>query len=199
MKEILKDIYTWAWYSEMKGFDFNGWLIRTSDSMVMVDPPILTGDDLARIDELGSPKHIIVTNRDHNREVADYRERFGAETWMHKLDAPLVDIQIDHTFEHGNVLPGDLEVIHIQDNKSPGESALLLHRNPNVLILGDALIGNPPGKLNLLPQDKYAEVSNAREGIRILLDYEFSPILTSDGSSILENGRAAIESFLSGQ
>ncbi len=181
----------------MKGFDFNGWLIRTSDATVMVDPPILTGDDLARIDELGSPKHIIVTNRDHDREVADYGERFGAETWMHKLDAPLVDIQIDHTFEHGKVLPGDLEVIHIQDNKSPGESALLLHRNPNVLILGDALIGNPPGKLNLLPPDKYAEVSKAREGIRILLDYEFSPILTSDGSSILENGRAAIESFLS--
>ena len=197
MKEILKDIYTWAWYSEMKGFDFNGWLIRTSDATVMVDPPIMTGDDLARIDELGSPKHIIVTNRDHDREVADYRERFGAETWMHKLDAPLVDIRIDHTFEHGNVLPGDLEVIHIQDNKSPGESALLLHRIPNVLILGDALIGTPPGKLTLLPPDKYAEVSKAREGIRILLDYEFSPILTSDGSSILENGRAAIELFLS--
>ncbi len=197
MKEILKDIYTWAWYSEMKGFDFNGWLIRTSDATVMVDPPIMTGDELARIDELGSPKHIIVTNRDHDREVADYRERFGAETWMHKLDAPLVDIRIDHTFEHGNVLPGDLEVIHIQDNKSPGESALLLHRIPNVLILGDALIGNPPGKLTLLPPDKYAEVSKAREGIRILLDYEFSPILTSDGSSILENGRAAIDFFLS--
>lgn len=196
MKEILKGIYTWAWFSDMKGFDFNGWLILSEDGNVMVDPPLMTPEDEARIGQLGAPRHIVVTNRDHDREVARYRDRYGAQTWMHKRDAPLVDIQIDHTFQHGDRLPGGIEVIHIPDNKSPGESALLLHRNPNVLILGDALIGNPPGEMTLLPPDKYADITKAREGIKVLLNYDYGPILTSDGASILKNGKQAIEAFL---
>jgi hypothetical protein len=73
---------------------------------------------------------------------------------------------------------------------------LLLHRTPNVLILGDALIGNPPGELTLLPPEKYADIDKAREGIAVLLNYEYGPVLTSDGVSILNNGRGAIEAFL---
>ena len=196
MKEILKGIHTWAWFSEQKGFDFNGWLIVAEGGNVMIDPPVMTPEDEARVRQIGSPKHIVVTNRDHDREAARCREVYDAETWMHALDAPLVDFKVDHTFRHGDRLPGGMEAVHIPDNKSPGESALLLRRTPNVLILGDALIGNPPGRLTLLPPEKYADVAKAREGIRVLLGYEYGPVLTSDGASILENGRRAVEAFL---
>ncbi len=196
MKEILSGIYTWSWFSEEKGFNFNGWLILSQGGNVMVDPPPLTPEDSAQIEQLGPPRHIVVTNRDHEREVAQYREDYGAETWMHELDAPLVEVRTDHTFQHGDTLPGGLEVIHIPDNKSPGESALLLHGAPNRLILGDALIAHPPGQFNLLPPDKYADVARAREGIRVLLNYEFDSVLASDGAPILEGGRKAVEAFL---
>ena len=198
MREILNGIHTWAWFSELKGFDFNGWLVVSEHGNLMIDPPPLTSDDEARLDHIGAPGHIVLTNRDHEREVGTYRRRWGAQTWMHELDVPLAEFQVDHIFRHGDRLPADIEVIHIPHNKSPGECALLVHRDPNVLILGDALIGNPPGRLNLLPPDKYADAAKAREGIRVLLHYEYGPILTSDGASILENGRAAIEAFLKG-
>ena len=156
----------------------------------------MTPEDEAAVQEFGAPRHIVITNRDHDREVIRYRSQYNAQTWIHELDAPLVDIPIDRTFKHGDRLPGGIEVIHIPDNKSPGESALLLHRTPSILLLGDALIGNPPGELNLLPPDKYADSVRAREGIRVLLNYEYGPILTSDGTSILDNGKGAIEAFL---
>ncbi|MBI4530476.1 MAG: hypothetical protein HY709_03040, partial [Candidatus Latescibacteria bacterium] len=128
MREILNGIYTWAWFSEIKGFDFNGWLILSEDGNVMVDPPLMRPEDEEHVHQLGAPRHIIVTNRDHDREVTRYRNRYGAQTWIHELDAPLVDIPIDRTFKHGDRLPGGIEIIHLPDNKSPGESALLLHR-----------------------------------------------------------------------
>lgn len=196
MKEILKGVYTWAWFSEQKGFNFHGWLILAEEGNVMVDPPVMTGEDEADVRRLGSPRHIVVTNRDHDREVARCREAYGAETWMHALDAPLVDFTVDHSFRHGDRLPGGLEAIHIPDNKSPGESALLLRGTPNALILGDALIGNPPGRLTLLPPEKYADVAKAREGLRVLLAYDFGPALACDGASILEGGKRAVEAFL---
>ncbi len=163
---------------------------------VVTAPPVMTPEDEAQVRRLGPPKHVVVTNRDHDREVARCREAYGAETWMHALDAPLVDFKVDPPFRHGDRLPGGMEAVHIPDNKSPGESALLLRRTPNVLILGDALIGNPAGRLTLLPPEKYADVTRAREGIRVLLGYEFGPVLTSDGASILEHGRRAVEAFL---
>ncbi|MSS73361.1 MAG: hypothetical protein EXS64_18005 [Candidatus Latescibacteria bacterium] len=196
MKEILKGIYTWGRFSELKGFDFNGWLILSGDGNVMVDPPLMTPEEEAQIAQVGAPAHIVVTNRDHDREAARYRDLYGAQTWMHESDAPLVELKVDHAFRHGDRLPGGMEVIHVPDNKSPGESALLLHREPNVLILGDALIGHPPGALTLLPPDKYADIQKAREGIRVLLNSDFGPVLTSDGASLLEGGRRAIEAFL---
>jgi len=128
--------------------------------------------------------------------VESARAKELLEDLYRPLDAPLVDFKVDHPFRHGDRLPGGMEAVHIPDNKSPGESALLLRRTPNVLILGDALIGNPAGRLTLLPPEKYADVTRAREGIRVLLGYEFGPVLTSDGASILEHGRRAVEAFL---
>ncbi len=196
MREILEGIHTWSRFSEEKGFDFNGWLLCFADGNLLIDPPEMTAEDRNRTEQLGRPAQIIVTNRDHEREVAFFREEYGAPIWMHKDDASLVEVAVDHTFEQGDILPGGLEVIHIPDNKSPGESALLLRRTPGVLILGDALIGNPPGELNLLPAEKYEDIIQAGRGIEVLLDYDFDPILTSDGASILEGGKQAIQAFL---
>ncbi len=196
MREILRGIHTWFWFSEEKGFDFNGWLVLSDDGNLLIDPPPMRDEDEDQIAKLGRPAHIIVTNRDHEREIASCRDEYDAQIWMHEKDATLIEADLDHTFGHGDILPGGLEVIHIPDNKSPGESALLLRRTPGVLILGDALIGNPPGELNLLPAEKYENIAKARTGIEVLLDYDFDPVLTSDGAPILQGGKQAVQTFL---
>jgi hypothetical protein len=82
-------------------------------------------------------------------------------------------------------------VIQLADNKTPGESALLLERDAGILILGDALIGKPPGALSLLPPDKFADVG-------VLLGQAFDTVLVGDGRSILAGGKDALRRAVAG-
>lgn len=196
MKEIFPGIYQWSWFSQEKGYDFNGHVIVSGEERVIIDPPPLPADGEAWLQKQGPIAGIILTNRDHVREAETYRKQFNTIILAPESDAPLMEIKIDRTFKDGDRLPGGIMAIHIPDGKSPGESALLLDRIKGILILGDALIGKPPGRLNLMPPEKYKDPSKARKGIRGLLNYQFDGILVGDGASILTGGRQAIEGFL---
>jgi len=67
-------------------------------------------------------------------------------------------------------------VIHVSGAKSPGECALLFPP-AKALILGDALIGKPKGKLTMLPPEKFPDPSKAVEGVRALLEHAFDAVL----------------------
>ena len=86
---------------------------------------------------------------------------------MPSLDAGSVEIEVDSTFDDGDALAGFLKAVHVPDNKSPGETALYWQQR-KILIIGDALIGKPPGDVSLLPKEKYADIMLAREGIGVL-------------------------------
>jgi hypothetical protein len=64
-----------------------------------------------------------------------------------------------------------------------------------VLILGDALIGKPPGALSLLPPEKFADPERARTGAARLAELDVDVVLVGDGVSILARGRSALETF----
>jgi len=196
LREILPGIYQWSWFSQEKGYDFNGHLVVSGAERAMIDPPPLSEEDRTRLQKLGPIDCIVLTNRDHVREAEAYRTKFKTIVLAPEADAPLMEIKIDRTFKDGDLLPGGIKAIHVPDGKSPGESALFLDRGKGILILGDALIGKSPGKLNQMPPEKYKNPSKAREGIRVLLNYSFDSILVGDGASILTGGRRAIEEFL---
>lgn len=196
MREVLPNIYCWEWYSDEKGYNFNGHFLVLEKDRIMVDPPPLKPDELEKIQQLGGPSCILITNRDHLREAPALRSSFSCPVWIHEKDAPLIDIQAERTFRGGDQLPGRLLAVSIPDNKSPGETAFLLERDKGVLILGDALIGNPPGQLNLMKAEKYTDVSRAQKGIGVLLGHEFHSVLLGDGVSVLSGAKQAVEDFM---
>jgi glyoxylase-like metal-dependent hydrolase (beta-lactamase superfamily II) len=200
MESVARDVYQWSHFSQEKQMDFNGHLILAGDRRLLVDPPPLSAEGLTAIRKGGPVDAIILTNRDHVREAAIYRGLFRTKILAPELDAPLMDISVDGTFTHNDRLPGGLSIIHLPDGKSPGESALLLERNGGVLILGDALIGTPPGSLNFLPSDKFADIARARAGVSRLLGYAFDTVLVGDGASITTAGKEAVRrAVLGGQ
>lgn len=196
MKQILADIYTWSWFSTEKGWDFNSHIICKGNEKVLIDPVIATPSDEKEIERLAPYQGLIITNRDHTRESLKWKERLQVPIFMHALDAPLIDLKVDHEFQDGDLLPCHLKVIHIPHNKSPGESALYLE-SEGILILGDALVGKPDGGLTLMPPEKYADIGKARTGIRVLEHLDLKAILVGDGVSILNNPAQAIRSFIS--
>jgi len=193
MKQLLPGIWQWSWFSQEKQLDFNGLFLTVGEHRVLVDPPPMTQDDLNQAKQGGQVDYVLLTNRDHEREAATYQQEFGCQVMVPEADASQMTIKADKTYKDGELLAGGIWVIHLKDQKSPGESALFIQQGKGVLIVGDALIGKPPGSLAMLLAEKYADVGKAREGLRRLLNYNFDTILVGDGTSILTGAKQAME------
>lgn len=198
MKQILPGIWQWSWFSEEKQLDFNGLFLMVGEHKILVDPPPMTAEASTFIRRNGPVDYIIVTNRDHAREAATYQAEFKCQLQVPEADASQMDLKPTKTYKDGELLPGGIWVIHLKDQKSPGESALFIQQGRGVLIVGDALIGKPAGAVTMLSAEKYADAGKAKDGLRRLLKYNFESLLVGDGTSILAGGKPAVEQLLHG-
>ena len=65
------------------------------------------------------------------------------------------------------------------------------------MLLGDAIIGNPPGALGLIPGPKLDDPRKLKQSLRKLLDYDFDVLLLCDGQPLLSGGKQKVAEFLS--
>src|SRR3990167_5442151 len=79
VREILKDIFTWPWFSEPHGYNFNGYLVCHPGGNLCIDPVEPTEDVLEEIARYGVSR-ILLTNRNHSRAANRVRARAGART-----------------------------------------------------------------------------------------------------------------------
>ena len=79
--------------------------------------------------------------------------------------------------------------------KSPGEVALHCPRR-RLLIVGDALIGNPPGKLSLLRERVMDDPPRLRASVAALVPLDLETILVGDGVSVLRDAGARLRELV---
>ena len=193
MNALFPGIWQWSWFSEEKQLDFNGLYLTVGEHRILVDPPPMTAEAVSTIRRGGGIDYIVVTNRDHAREAARYQAEFKCQLQVPEADAPQMELTPTKTFKDGELLPGGIWVIHVLDQKSPGESALFIQQGKGVLIVGDALIGAPAGSLRMLATEKYADPAKAKLGLRRLLKYTFDSILVGDGANLMTGAKLAVE------
>jgi glyoxylase-like metal-dependent hydrolase (beta-lactamase superfamily II) len=196
MKQLLAGIWQWSWFSDEKKLDFNGLFLTVGEHRILVDPPPMKPEDVLQIRRGGRLDYILITNRDHLREAAAYKAEFACQLWLPETDAPQMDAKADKTYKDGELLPGGIWVVHLQDQKSPGECALFIQQGKGIMIVGDALIGKQPGSVSMLPPEKYTDPAKARDGLRRLLKYNFDSLLVGDGASILSGAKPVVETAL---
>jgi glyoxylase-like metal-dependent hydrolase (beta-lactamase superfamily II) len=188
MREVLSGIWTWPWFSEPHGYNFNGHLILQAGGNLCIDPVQPTAADLEEIARLGVSQ-ILLTNRNHSRAANQIRVRTGARTAIHPLDAPHArkeGAELDDELSFGDKI-GPLIVVGAP-GKSPGE--VVLHwPERKILIVGDAVVGDPPGRCKLLPEKVVDDPARLRASVRSLLALEFDILLPGDGAAILENAK----------
>ena len=195
MREIASGIQTWAWFSEPHGYDFNGYLVRGSAGNICIDPVEPSDSDLDAIFSAGV-SHIVLTNRNHSRAANLIRERTGAKTRIHADD-------VDHARSQNTEIDGALTVgdrigpfdIITAAGKSPGEIALLWPER-KILIVGDAVIGNPPGTCTLLPDRVVDDPGRLRQSVRDFLELDFDSLLVGDGVAILGEAKARLRELV---
>jgi glyoxylase-like metal-dependent hydrolase (beta-lactamase superfamily II) len=191
MREILPDIFTWSRFSEPHGYDFNGYLVRQTDGNLCIDPVLPDEADLDAIARLGVAK-ILLTNRNHSRASNTIRERTRASVLIHRDDAP-------HARDQGTTIDGELRVgetigplgVVGAPGKSPGE--VVLHwPSRRILFVGDAVIGNPPGRCSLLREKVMDDPARLRRSVLALAALDFDVLLVGDGTPILHDAKAQL-------
>jgi glyoxylase-like metal-dependent hydrolase (beta-lactamase superfamily II) len=203
MREFLPGIFTWGSTYADRPWDLNGYAIALPGGTVLVDPPAPEDGDWQKL-----PKPIttvVLTNRDHVRDAELFRTRYGARIVAGKDEvSQFSPLTIDAVVEEGDLIGGALRVIHLP-GKSPGEIGLYLEPAHNatsrdkggILILGDAIIGNPPGALGLIPEEKLDDPRTLRGSLPKILDYKFEALLFCDGQSVLHDAKRRVGEFLS--
>jgi glyoxylase-like metal-dependent hydrolase (beta-lactamase superfamily II) len=188
METIATDIRTWSWFSTPHGYNFNGLLISHPQGNICIDPVEASAADLEEIVR-AHPTRVLLTNRNHVRAANQLRERTGARVAIHPADAPYARGQsavIDDELRVGERV-GPLTVFAVP-GKSPGEIALHWPER-KILIVGDAVIGNPPGRCSLLREAVLDDPPRLRESVRKLLAIDFDTLLFGDGVSIMSGAR----------
>jgi len=196
MREIVPGISTWPAYSARFGYDFNGFLIPRSDGGgIIVDPVEPSADDLGAIAAAGVTR-IVLTNRNHYRAAARVREHTGARVAVHPADADFVrgkGVTVDDALEHGGRV-GPFTVVDAS-GKSPGEVALHWPER-RLLVVGDACVGNPPGKLGLLPAAVIDDLPRLQASLRRLAELDLETLIVGDGAHIFSGARQALRDLV---
>ncbi len=197
MREILDRIYSWSRLSEPHGYDFNGYFVTLPGGNLVIDPVEPDASDLERMVSKGVSK-ILLTNRNHSRAANRIREATKAETLIHPDDAR-------HARTQGCEIDGDLQTgsqhgpLHVMPTpgKSPGE-VVLYWRERRLAFIGDLVIGDPPGRCSLLPEEKMDDPARLRASVKTLLDLELDCLLMGDGVSIMTGAKPALKTLADG-
>ena len=207
MREILPGIFTWGSTYADRPWDLNGYAITLDGCVVLVDPPAPGEDDWPSFDALKPFAKIVLTNRDHVRDTELFRTRYGAGLVAGADEVTqLAPMTIDEAVREGDLVAGALRVIDLP-GKSPGEIGLYLdpayhaisRELGGILLLGDAIIGHPPGALGLIPEHKIDNPSKLKQSLFKILDYDFDVLLLCDGQPVLRGGKLKVSEFLNTQ
>lgn len=195
MRELLSGVLTWPWFSERHGYDFNGTFLLHEAGNLCIDPVEPTSSVIELLAKQGV-EQILITNRNHVRAANAVRQRTGAPVAIHAADAAYAreqGAQIDATLVVGERV-GPLRIIGVP-GKSPGEVAL---HDPvrRYLVVGDAVVGTPPGALSLLSPRVIDDPAALRESVRRLLELDFDAIVVGDGVPILVGAHQRLEELV---
>jgi glyoxylase-like metal-dependent hydrolase (beta-lactamase superfamily II) len=183
MREILTGIFSWPWFSKPHGYNFNGHFIRHAEGNLCIDPVEPSDEVMEELVRHGVAR-ILLTNRNHSRAANKVRQRTGSRTAIHAADAPHArneGAELDDELKPGDKV-GPFVVVGVP-GKSPGEVALHWPER-KILLVGDAVVGDPPGRCKLLPEKVVDDPARLRESVRGLLALDFETLLVGDGEPI---------------
>jgi glyoxylase-like metal-dependent hydrolase (beta-lactamase superfamily II) len=194
MKEILPGIHTWSVFSEQKGFDFNGYAIETGKGTVAIDPPDPNADGWKALDALEPYEAVYVTNRNHSRAAAAFRDRYGVPVRMHEQDAERAEVDVNETLAGGETVAEGIEVVSVP-GKSAGEIAFHVPAR-RALVIGDLVIGVPAGELSTYPDEVIKDKDALQRSAARLVELDFDALLLCDGQPIPSGGRQKLREFV---
>ncbi len=196
MHEIAPGLWHWTARHPHIRMDVSSYCLLPE--RVLIDP-MLPPEGLGWFERHGTPEHVLLTNRHHDRDAWLLREAFGCtvhgvRNGVHELEGrgPV------EAFDFGDELPGGA-VAHEVDAICPDETALHVpaHR---ALACADGVVRWPGGeRLGFVPDQFMDDPEGTKAGLRAayarLLDLDFDRLLLAHGDPVVGGGKAALRAF----
>jgi hypothetical protein len=196
MQEIAPGLWHWTARHPHIGSEVSSYYLHSE--RVALDP-MLPAEGLEWFDG-AEPRHVILTNRHHDRDAWRLQETFGSQvhcaaTGVHELEGR----GSVTPFRFGDELPGGI-VAHGVGAICPDETALHIpaHR---ALAVADGIVrwGGQEG-LAFVPDSLMDDPTETKQGLlgayRTLLDLKFELLLLAHGAPLTANARRELRQFV---
>lgn len=188
---VTPSLFAWHAYEPAVKCELSSCAFDSADGLILVDPIALAEPALARLLHARTPHAIILTNGNHTRAAAAFRERFGVKVFA-STEAAGLDIAPDGTLSEGQPAPGGMHVIALP-GAGPGEIALV---GNGIACIGDALINLPPEGFRLLPEKYCADAGQNRASLKKLLSCHFQVMTFAHGVPLTGSAGRKLEQLL---
>lgn len=194
MREIAPGLWHWTAHHDHIHSDVSSYYLASE--RVVLDP-MLPAEGLDWFEQHGTPEHVLLTNRHHDREAWRLQERFGST--VHCIRNGLYELEGRgrvEPFDFGDQLPGGAVVYEV-DAICPDETALHLpsHR---ALACADGVI-HYGGELSFVPEQYMEEPGRTKQGLRDayarLLELDFDVLLVAHGAPMVGGAKDALREF----
>jgi len=191
----------WHWTSEHPRWGIVVHSYHLPEERVAIDP-LASQEILDRLEELGPPTDVLLTNRHHYRSSGELAERFGATVRCPRAGLhEFADGEQVEPFDFGDELPGGI-VVHEVGAICPDESALHIPKRRALALADGAVRMEPDGPLAFVPDQLMDDPDRTKEGLRAsyrrLAELDFDHLLLAHGAPFVGGGREALRAFASG-
>jgi hypothetical protein len=199
VNEIAPGLWHWTAKHEHIGSQVSSYYLL--QERVLIDP-MLPPEGIGWFEENGSPEHVLLTNRHHDRHSWRLRDTFGCS--VHCIRNGVYELEGRgpvEPFDFGDELPGGV-VVHEVDAISPDETALHLLRHRALACADGVVRSGPSGELAFVPDSLMDEPEDTKQGLRAayarLAELDFDLLLLAHGEPVISEGREALRRFVAG-
>jgi len=201
MNEIADGVWHWTRKHPKIGVEVSSYLLEPEG--VVLDP-MVPDEGVEWFAEHGPPTRIVLTNRHHDREAADFVEALGTSVHviregLHEYEGK--DLEVE-AFDFGDELPGGLRV-HEVGVLCPDETAVEVRRI-DALAIADGAMRYGDGDLHFVPDEHIGDDPDAiKAGLReayarLADDLEPDILLIAHGTPVVGGGAEALRRFAAG-
>jgi hypothetical protein len=191
MDECMSGVFRWEMFSTEHKVELSSHAVVAQGRLFCFDPIPLADDAFDELSRHG-PAAIVLSNENHERVAALWRERWQVPVW----GAPEASLLL-HDVKR--FLPGQTQWegwwLHWVQGGAGGELAFRF-AGLSLVVFGDAIVNLPKRGLELLPEKYCHDQGKLRQNLRNLLKEPFERALMAHGQPILESASTKIADLL---
>jgi hypothetical protein len=197
MNEIAPGLWHWTARHEHISSEVSSYYLLSE--RVLIDP-MIPAEGIEWFEENGTPEHVLLTNRHHDRHSWRLREAFGCP--VHCIRNGLYELEGRgpvEPFDFGDELPGGV-VVHEVDAICPDETALHINGHGALACADGVIRAGASGELGFVPDWLMDEPEDTKRGLRQayerLLELDFDVLLLAHGQPVVTDGKEALRKFV---